>query len=423
MRILLVNNLFPPGFIGGYELGALEIARHLRRRGHEIRVLTSSHFRDDAGSFTEFPVIRKLQCVTLQRDELPEGAANDLGPFLHGGNLRILHATLREWEPDVVMLFNLEGLGALGIAALAAGDGGTPILYLMDNVFRGLRENRHRWTRYVRTCGQPDFLAGTIPVAMSLNLASEIGETLGVPLPDPVIVPGWHGPVRDRTEVFEAPRTDGRCRFVFASQLADHKGVPILLEAAALAIERGAEPFLVDLYGPGDVDRVTARANSMGLDDVVRYRGVLDKEDLCRRFADYEALLLPTWEREPFGFVVPEAAANGCFPIITAQIGAADWFLDDVDCFKVRRDPLSFAGAILAFLALSRTDRAMHRTRAKRTAMTHLGFDRWRGAIDVVVSDAATRGRPWTAARADGAYAAMLFLEEMWRAGADADRR
>ena len=47
MRILLINNIFPPGFLGGYELGALDVARGLQKCGHEVLVLTSDYFPDD----------------------------------------------------------------------------------------------------------------------------------------------------------------------------------------------------------------------------------------------------------------------------------------------------------------------------------------------------------------------------------------
>ena len=42
MKILVVSNLYPPDFIGGYELGCRQAVDVLRDRGHEVRVLTST---------------------------------------------------------------------------------------------------------------------------------------------------------------------------------------------------------------------------------------------------------------------------------------------------------------------------------------------------------------------------------------------
>jgi len=419
VRILLVNNVFPPGFIGGYELGALDVVRRLRRAGHEITVLTSDYFLDERNEIDGFEVVRTLECVAVARDPVPTATVLARGPFLNGDNVRRMHEAMRAVRPDAVMLFNLEGLGALGLVQFAVGAGYVPVLYLMDDVFRRAREGRTRWDTFLSVCGRPDWLSAVRPIAMSVRLRDEIRGTVGPDLPDGPIVPGWHGPVADQAEVFGAARERRGRRFVFASQLAEHKGVGIVMNAAALARERGADGFEVDLYGAGDVDAVGRRIAALGVEGIVRYRGTCSKDELCRRFAEYDALLLPTWEREPFGFVVPEAAANGCVPLMTAQIGAAEWFLDDVDCFKLRRDAASFAGGLLKFLALSRHARAALRENARRTALTHLGLDRWIGVIEQVTTEAAAAGGGWNPDRAARAEAAARILDDLWRNAVD----
>jgi glycosyltransferase involved in cell wall biosynthesis len=414
MNILLVSNVFPPGFVGGYELGAFEVATRLARRGHTVRVLSSDYCLDEKREMTELTVTRSLECVTSSRHRLPAAVVDSRGPFVHGRNARLMYAAMCDAEPDAVILFNLEGLGALGLVQFTVAAGYHPVLYVMDNVFRGARRDDRRWKRYLATCGAPDFLADVRPIAMSEVVHEEIRDTVGPEFPAAVIVPGWHGSVLQRNEVSADLREDGRCRFVHASRLTEHKGISIVLEAVALARERGADGFVVDLYGAGDVERTVQRVAAMGLTDVIRYRGAPAKDELCRRFAEYDALLLPTWEREPFGFVVPEAAANGCVPIVTAQMGAAEWFLDGVDCLKLRRDPLSFAGGILRFLSLSGVERSALRAGAQRTARTHLTLDRWIGVIENVVIGAAAGGG-WNPVRAKQAEAAMLILDDLWR--------
>ena len=42
MKILVLSNLYPPDFIGGYELGCRQVSDALRGRGHEVLVLTSA---------------------------------------------------------------------------------------------------------------------------------------------------------------------------------------------------------------------------------------------------------------------------------------------------------------------------------------------------------------------------------------------
>ena len=38
MKILVITNLYPPHFVGGYELGCRDVVEQLRRRGHTVWV-------------------------------------------------------------------------------------------------------------------------------------------------------------------------------------------------------------------------------------------------------------------------------------------------------------------------------------------------------------------------------------------------
>jgi hypothetical protein len=43
MRILIVTNLYPPHYYGGYEVRCAQVAEALRSSGHDVRVLTSAY--------------------------------------------------------------------------------------------------------------------------------------------------------------------------------------------------------------------------------------------------------------------------------------------------------------------------------------------------------------------------------------------
>src|SRR5512139_1085971 len=43
MRVLVVTNLYPPLYQGGYEVRCAQVAEALVRRGHQVCVLTSTH--------------------------------------------------------------------------------------------------------------------------------------------------------------------------------------------------------------------------------------------------------------------------------------------------------------------------------------------------------------------------------------------
>jgi glycosyltransferase involved in cell wall biosynthesis len=77
--------------------------------------------------------------------------------------------------------------------------------------------------------------------------------------------------------------------------------------------------------------------------DTVRLMGPRTHDELLSLYAGYDAFLFPTWSREPFGFAPLEAASAGCVPVITADCGYAEWFIDELDCLKAPRTPDAFA--------------------------------------------------------------------------------
>src|SRR6185295_6527398 len=43
MKILVLTNLYPPHYLGGYELICHAVVNALRARGHTVQILTSNH--------------------------------------------------------------------------------------------------------------------------------------------------------------------------------------------------------------------------------------------------------------------------------------------------------------------------------------------------------------------------------------------
>jgi glycosyltransferase involved in cell wall biosynthesis len=157
--------------------------------------------------------------------------------------------------------------------------------------------------------------------------------------------------------------------------VAPHKGINLILDAAATLVARGQTGFRVDVFGAGEVTELLVQIAARGLDRQVRYLGCPDKDELMTQLAGYDALLFPTWPREPFGFVVAEAAAAGCVPVMTAGIGAAEWFLSDVDSLKIGHDAGSLVGAMYKLIMMPSSELRVMRARARTTASRFFGFD------------------------------------------------
>jgi glycosyltransferase involved in cell wall biosynthesis len=414
MRVLVISNLFPPGFVGGYELGALDVTEGLHRAGHEIHVLTSDYFSDDGASFAGFPVIRTLESFKPSRRHVSVADEIRHGDLLSPANLRRLGSELIAFRPDSILMFNCDGIGVLGFLQHLVALGARPVLFLMDNVFYGLMPPAEHYETAKRIFGAPGFLDHVSFITVSQRLWAEVKSTLRQELPDPLLVPGWSDPRVDYAAIaLPCVNGDAPVRFVFASRVTGTKGIDIVVGAARQLKATGTTNFIIDVYGAGDTAPLQQIVVAFGLSDHIHYRGVLPKSEMTRRLADYDALLLPTWEREPLPFVVPEAAAAGCIPVMTAGIGAAEWFSDEIDCFMIRRDIPGLAEAMTRLMRMPPGEREAMRQRCRETGLSSFSFDDALQTVEAELHRVAADTITLTPAAIRGVEAALVLLDGM----------
>jgi len=294
--------------------------------------------------------------------------------------------------------------------------GMVPVLHLMDNLFHIRRFAPEASESARRIFGTIDFLENVEMIVMSRRLQSDVEQTLCHKLPDVTLVPGWVDPTLvPETITARGPCAQEHIRFVFSSRIVSHKGIDLALEAARSLVEAGHENFRLDIYGAGESAALVQQVIAFGLADRVCYRGVLPKSEMTRRLGDYDALLFPTMEREPFGFVVAEAAAAGCIPVVTNGIGAAEWFFDGIDCLKIQRTCADLAAAMRRLLLMSASERQEMRRQAWKTAHLFLDSGRALSTIEKVIQRAAARSEPVVPQRVRACEAALTLLDDMCR--------
>lgn len=338
MKILVLSNFFPPEFLGGYELGCAQIVEQMRQQGHEVRVLCSIAY-ETLVSATEPGVNRAFSLANLyygvQIADTHCRLVQHQARVSYFPNVYQLLQTLRQFEPDIVYCFNLLGLGGLGILDALDSVGIPWVWHLMDRVPAQLVENVSDQVSLLFSCGKGNFSTGT-HISMSQVLLDEI-DSFNINLGNRVyIVPGWVTPLSPSPPKRDYS-PDGITRFVFAGSISSNKGVDLILDAANHLREEGVESFSIDFYGSGDVQKYISIAARLGISNQVRFMGSCIREKLLEKYQNYDVLLFPSWEREPFGFVPIEAAAEGCAVIMTRQVGAAERLVGGVHCLKVNR--------------------------------------------------------------------------------------
>ncbi len=419
MKVLALSNLYPPDFIGGYELICSQVVDALRARGHEVRVLTSAPRRpvpavghvlrelqltdvyDGAWAARAHPVTRRLNQVRAY--------------YVNAFNVyRLLH-TLETLRPDAVLLYNLVGLGGLGLVGCLQHLRVPWVWHLEDAVPAHLCINPDGegagpdflWGRpepaLVREVNRQLEESGSF-LACSLRVIKEI-EASGLRLGDRVeLLPNWV--CGARPPVRPGYYRSGHLRIVSAGALGPHKGTDLIIAMAGRLRDAGYTDFSVDLYGQGAGPNVQVLIDHLGLRRWVALKGPRTQAELARLFVGYDVFAFPTWEREPFGVAPLEAAAAGCVPVLSRCCGIAEWLVHDVHCLKVERSAEAFAG-VMRDVMEGRIDLESLGRRVRAVVWRDFHLDRLLPRIEVALARAAARPR---AGAGDGPEAYQLAL-------------
>lgn len=331
MRIVVVSGIFPPD-LGGPATHVLDVSGELRRRGHQVRVLTlgergsATHATAAVRYSRRWPWPARLGAVTTW-------------------------LVRRRREYDVVYAVGLHPAAVLG-ARLA----GRPVVVrvVADPVWE--RASRLRLTaatfeEFQRAPSSNGRIAAmraardwSVRRATTVTTHSEFLATF---------VRRWargRAPVTvvpNGVESTDAPRQTrqgglNELDVVTVSRLVPVKRVDVLLEAIALT-----EGVNLEIVGDGpERTRLERRAEALGLDGRVRFAGAVPHEEALRRIAAADVVALAS-EHEGFPHVVGEALASGT-PVVAARAGAIPEMLrNGVDGFVVDpATPESFAGRL-----------------------------------------------------------------------------
>ncbi|ACS86458.1 glycosyltransferase family 4 protein [Musicola paradisiaca] len=356
MKIMVISNLYPPYYLGGYELGCKSIVNGLVKRGHDVVVLTSpSHVPEEKISQSDqsSPVIlRRLQLKSFQPINSPHEnvlKVNHLEAMLTNyANTAMVLDAIQEYKPDCVYLFNLVGIGGLAILDALNSISAPWVLHLMDRAPETLQFGFSKDVLSIFNAQNGNLYKHGKIISMTKHLVDEIELLCKFTFSNKIdLVPGW---VDIEKTFFKREYTRSeKLRFVTAGAVQSHKGIDIIVETAALLRKNRVENFNIEIYGDGNIAYYVDLAKQYGVSDLVSFLGPRTQPELIDIYKASDAFLFPTWEREPFGFAPIEAAAVGCIPIITATCGAAERLVGNVHCLKIERSAASLFETLRRF--------------------------------------------------------------------------
>ncbi len=371
MRILIAVHHFPPHYTGGAEGRAYRTARALQARGHTVYVLCVERIDADPGSgitwqdevYKGIPVRRLSFPLTDAPD--PVGWEYD-NPWI-GDHLRGL---LQEYHPDI---FHLIGGYLLGADAIrAAREAGLPVVATLTDYWficprvtllrsdgricaraapqdcvRCLAEEKRRYRWPAKTVPALMNLVWTSPLADRINRPIHRGAIehrrqvlIGVlELLDIAICPAEFlrqvyiqaGAPADRLihsrqglvpPTVLPPRSPvNGLRIGYIGQLAEHKGVHLLIEAFRQLKPRG-QPITLTIYGdPTRFPRYTERLRRLARNRPnIRFAGVYSHSELGNVMSQLDVIVIPSVWYENSPNAILEAFAYRT-PVIASDLG------------------------------------------------------------------------------------------------------
>ena len=409
MRILFLSNLYPPEMLGGYELACRNVALAMSERGHDVRVLTSwCHLPVplDEPSWVERGLDLYIHIPLASKSDVI--ATRDLHSAVcssYANTLRLLNV-VRAFGPDIVYVWNLSGIGGAALLDLLNQIDVPWTLHLMDRVPVDIVSNTPAAALGLFGAQGSDLYASARVLSMSQHLLEEIETLAGIVFPQGAdLIPGWADVSGALPHV--SYLRDGIERFVTAGQVAPHKGIDLILDAA-MRLKADGLPFTVDVFGDGDLPRYVDKAKTMQVSDRVRFLGRRSQSELVQLYGAYDVFLFPTWEREPFGLAPIEAAGCGTPPIMTRNCGASERLVDGVHCLKIERTLDELVDA-MGRVASGRVDVARLGRAAQRLVTTDLSFAR---CVELIETALQAHARPWRRMAADNpALPLLAFLK------------
>lgn len=345
MNILVLSSLYPPHYVGGYELGCRDVVEGLKRRGHTIAVLTSTYGVTRPESDGE--VFRWLRS-DLGWDY--DSAVGDRVRLLEKEirNRRAFRRLVARFQPDLVYVWAMRSI-SLSLLFMA-GQIGLPLCYFVSDDWLANWEGHDRWLlrphhparrAFKAVLGMAaDAFGGRAPIVTPdlrrVQFASEyLKQTAlrrGKAVADAEVI---HWGVDIGRFPYRPARPGGATRLLYVGQLAQPKGVHTAIEAFRLLAEDGNYDITLTIAGgtifPEYAARLRSMVGSAGLEQRVHFTGLLPREQLPGLYQAHDILIFPSAWEEPFSITLLEALASGLAVVGTTTGGSAEILRHDIN--------------------------------------------------------------------------------------------
>ena len=372
MKIGIVSQAYYPRF-GGVTEHVHNTAVELRKRGHDVRVITSRFRQGEAEDSNDVIRVGYNVLVPYNRAfvDLTVGMRlrHDLRTIFREQDFDLLHIHCPTAPTLPVFAQQVARCPMVGTFHSTGGRN------FMQNTFHPLL------SRLVRQ------LEARIAVSETARDTARLyyPEPFSV-IPNGVDVERFHPAVAP----FEAWRDPSRINLLFVGRLDPRKGVHVLLDAMPEVVRRTEGRARLLIVGDSYLRPRFEASLGQGMRDHVTFLGHVPSSDLPRWYATGDVFVSPATGNESFGIVLAEAMASGR-PVVASDIpGYRTVVTPEVDGIVA---PPGDVAALAAQLVRVANDEGLRHELAQRGRQRSLDFawPRVTDAIEGVYRDALAR--------------------------------
>ena len=365
MRILVVTNLYPPHYYGGYELRCAQVTEALRASGHDVCVLTSAHGvplsrlggirrrREEQNGVSVHRVLN--QCV--YQPQPPNRPWTLFQAKRELGDVHQFVTLVKSFRPDIVNWWSMYGLSkallplppAWGICDVhwiehpwmiqAYGPAGEDPAAAWASLWDGkwgprslrpvLRLVGRAWERRTARKGIPtrEFANRPRHVCFVSEHMRTLHRAAGLEFPSSEIIHGGVPPAVFYESVATRRRQAGSLRILYAGQITRDRGLHTVIEALGHLDEWVRSQVILSVVGTGPsnyLDRIKTQVQELRLGDCVVFQGKMAHDQMPQIYKESDVLVFPSIRDEGLPLTMVEAMLAGCAVVTTGSGGAME---------------------------------------------------------------------------------------------------
>ena len=369
MKILMISNYYPPVTFGGYELSCKKISNELKRRGHDISIITSNlgvePFYLEENIHRLLFIDPTLDSKKNNRDyfQIKKRIAQIRWAFTQRENYKMTHELISAQRPDLAIFWNMSSIG-LG-----------PILAIQEKGIPGIFNIGDYWLLILKLglCNESNIIKkkyralingikgfeelDLTHIMMNSNYIKKIYVQNGFLEENILVIPRGilSKFILPINSLGDLPRIhNGVVKLLFVGRLVPDKAPDIAIKAIEILIKKYGLEVELDIIGQGSEEYVSGLKNlisELKLENKIRFIDWMDPLLLFDKYPNYDILLFPSRWEEPVGNIIMEAMARGLPVIASNHGGPVEFIKDGENGLLVEGDnPLAFADAIIRLL-------------------------------------------------------------------------